>query len=156
MGNSGTSTRLLIGLVGGHNITAKFTGDASLSKRPMKRVITPLSEIGASFEATDSDKLPLTVTGAKQAEAIEYKLPVASAQVKSAVILGGLNTNGTTTVIEEKPTRDHTENMLRHFGVDVEIKDLGNGASAISVTGGQTMQPCAIDFCLGERLRTPK
>ena len=145
MGNSGTSTRLLIGLVGGHNITAKFTGDASLSKRPMKRVITPLSEIGASFEATDGDKLPLTVTGAKQAKAIEYKLPVASAQVKSAILLAGLNGNGTTTVIEEKPTRDHTENMLKAFGINVDIEDLGNGASAISVKGGQTMQPCAID-----------
>ena len=145
MGNSGTSTRLLIGLVGGHDMTATFTGDASLSKRPMKRVITPLSEMGASFKATDDDKLPLTVTGAKQATAIEYTLPVASAQVKSAILLGGLNANGTTTVIEEKPTRDHTENMLTAFGLDVEIKDLGNGASAISVAGGQTMQPCAID-----------
>lgn len=145
MGNSGTSTRLLIGLVGGHDITATFTGDASLSGRPMKRVMTPLSEMGATFEATDGDKLPLTVNGAKETKPIEYKLPIASAQVKSAIILGGLNAKGTTTVIEEKPTRDHTENMLRHFGVDVDIKDLGNGASAISVAGGQTMQPCAID-----------
>lgn len=145
MGNSGTSTRLLIGLVGGHDITATFTGDASLSKRPMKRVMTPISEMGASFEATDGDKLPLTVKGTNKAKAIEYKLPVASAQVKSAILLAGLNAEGTTTVIEEKPTRDHTENMLRHFGIDVDIKDLGNGASSISVKGGQTMQPCAID-----------
>jgi 3-phosphoshikimate 1-carboxyvinyltransferase len=145
MGNSGTSTRLLIGLVGGHGIEAQFTGDASLSKRPMKRVITPLSEMGATFEATDGDKLPLTVKGTGEAKPIEYKLPVASAQVKSAIILAGLNAKGTTTVIEEKPTRDHTENMLRHFGVKVDVKDLGNGASAISVAGGQTMQPCAID-----------
>ena len=145
MGNSGTSTRLLIGLVGGHDITATFTGDASLSKRPMKRVITPLSEMGANFEATDGDKLPLTVKGTGSTKPIEYKLPVASAQVKSAILLAGLNANGTTTVIEEKPTRDHTENMLKAFGIDVDIKDLGNGASAISITGGQTMQGCAID-----------
>lgn len=145
MGNSGTSTRLLIGLVGGHDITATFTGDASLSSRPMKRVMIPLSEMGAEFEATDGDKLPLTVKGTGEAKPIEYKLPVASAQVKSAILLAGLNANGTTTVIEEKPTRDHTENMLRHFGIDVDVKDLGNGASAISVTGGGTMKPCAID-----------
>ena len=145
MGNSGTSTRLLIGLVGGHNITASFTGDASLSKRPMKRVITPLEMMGATFEATDGDKLPLTVTGAQDALAIEYRLPVASAQVKSAVLLAGLNARGTTTVIEDTPTRDHTENMLRHFGADVKVETLEDGAQAISVTGYQDLQPCAVD-----------
>ena len=145
MGNSGTSTRLLIGLVGGHNISATFTGDASLSKRPMKRVITPLEMMGATFEATDGDKLPLTVKGPEDLLAIEYELPVASAQVKSAVLLAGLNARGTTTVIESKPTRDHTEKMLQHFGIDVEIEDLGNGKSAISVQGHQTLQPGAVD-----------
>lgn len=145
MGNSGTSTRLLIGLVGGHNITATFTGDDSLIRRPMKRVMTPLSKMGATFLGRDEDKLPMTVTGAPSTKPIEYTLPVASAQVKSAILLAGLNANGTTTVIEEKPTRDHTENMLQAFGLEVDVKDLGNGASAISVKGGQTMQPCAID-----------
>ncbi|NCT40125.1 MAG: 3-phosphoshikimate 1-carboxyvinyltransferase [Alphaproteobacteria bacterium] len=145
MGNSGTSTRLLMGLVGGHDITATFTGDASLSKRPMKRVITPISEMGAKFEATDGDKLPLTITGAPSAKGITYRLPVASAQVKSAILLAGLNANDKTTVIEEKPTRDHTENMLRHFGIDITIETLEDGASAISVIGKGTMQPCAID-----------
>lgn len=145
MGNSGTSTRLLIGLLGGHNISATFTGDASLSKRPMKRVITPLEMMGATFEATDGDKLPLTVIGPEDLLAIEYELPVASAQVKSAVLLAGLNARGTTTVIESKPTRDHTEKMLQYFGVDVEIEDLGNGKSAISVTGHQNLQPGAVD-----------
>lgn len=145
MGNSGTSTRLLIGLLGGHNISATFTGDASLSKRPMKRVITPLEMMGATFKATDGDKLPLTVTGPEDLLAIEYELPIASAQVKSAVLLAGLNARGTTTVIESKPTRDHTEKMLQYFGVDVDIKDLGNGKSAISVTGHQQLQPGAVD-----------
>ena len=145
MGNSGTSTRLLIGLVGGHPIKTTFTGDSSLSGRPMKRVITPLEMMGATFEATDGDKLPLTVTGPEDTLAIEYRLPVASAQVKSAILLAGLNARGTTTVIEEKPTRDHTEKMLSAFGIDVQIETLENGASAISVTGQQDLQPGAVD-----------
>ncbi len=145
MGNSGTSTRLLMGLVGGHNITATFTGDASLSKRPMQRVITPLEMMGAECVARDGGKLPLTVKGAEDTLCIEYKLPVASAQVKSAILLAGLNATGRTTVIEERPTRDHTENMLRHFGVEVEIEDLEDGAQAIHVTGHQSLTPCAID-----------
>ncbi|MFK7838856.1 MAG: 3-phosphoshikimate 1-carboxyvinyltransferase [Bdellovibrionales bacterium] len=145
MGNSGTSTRLLMGIVAGHDITATFTGDDSLIKRPMKRIMTPLSEMGAEFMGRDGDKLPMTVTGAKECKSIEYKLPVASAQVKSAIMLAGLNANGTTTIIEEQPTRDHSENMLRHFGIDVDIEDLGNKAKAIHVKGGQTMQACAVD-----------
>ncbi|HOO81218.1 MAG TPA: 3-phosphoshikimate 1-carboxyvinyltransferase [Alphaproteobacteria bacterium] len=145
MGNSGTSTRLLIGLVGGHPIKATFTGDASLSKRPMRRVITPLEMMGAGIEATDGDKLPLTVTGPEDTLAIEYRLPVASAQVKSAILLAGLNARGTTTVIEEKPTRDHTEKMLTAFGIDVQIETLENGASAISILGQQELQPGAVD-----------
>ena len=145
MGNSGTSTRLLIGLVGGHPIKTTFTGDSSLSGRPMKRVITPLEMMGATFEATDGDKLPLTVTGPEDTLAIEYRLPVASAQVKSAILLAGLNARGTTTVIEEKPTRDHTEKMLSAFGIDVQIETLENGASAISILGQQELQPGAVD-----------
>lgn len=145
MGNSGTSTRLLIGLVGGHNISATFTGDASLSKRPMNRVIKPLEAMGATFKSEEGGRLPLTVTGADETLAIEYRLPVASAQVKSAVLLAGLNARGTTTVIEEKPTRDHTEKMLRAFGLEVGVEDLPDGAQAISVVGQQEMQGCAID-----------
>ena len=145
MGNSGTSTRLLIGLLGGHNISATFTGDASLSKRPMKRVITPLEMMGATFEATGGDKLPLTVTGPDDLLAIEYETPVASAQVKSAVLLAGLNARGTTTVIENKPTRDHTERMLTAFGVDVETTELEDGRLSISIAGQQELQPGAVD-----------
>lgn len=145
MGNSGTSARLLIGLVGGHPIKATFTGDPSLSKRPMKRVMIPLEMMGATFEATNGDKLPLTVTGPEDTLAIEYRLPVASAQVKSAILLAGLNARGTTTVIETVPTRDHTENMLRHFGVEVKTETLENGAQAIKLRGQQMLQPGAID-----------
>lgn len=145
MGNSGTSTRLLMGLVGGHNITATFTGDASLSKRPMQRVITPLEMMGAEIVARDGGKLPLTVKGSDNTLCIEYELPVASAQVKSCVLLAGLNARGKTTVIEPRPTRDHTENMLRHFGVEVTVEDLEHGAQAVSVIGEQALSPCAID-----------
>lgn len=144
MGNSGTSTRLLIGLVGGHNMTATFTGDASLSKRPMGRVITPMEMMGATFKAQEGGKLPLTVTGPKTVQPIEYKLPVASAQVKSCVMLAGLSASGTTTVIETKPTRDHTENMLRHFGVDVRVDDLPGGAQAVHVTGQQELRAAPV------------
>ena len=145
MGNSGTSTRLLMGLIGGHNIKATFTGDASLSVRPMNRVIKPLEQMGVEFEASKGGTLPLTLHGAQDVMATEYELPVASAQVKSAILLAGLNARGKTTVIEGKPTRDHTENMLKAFGVDVTTEDLGDGRLAVSVIGEQELQPCAID-----------
>jgi len=115
LGNSGTSTRLLMGLISGYPITATFTGDASLSRRPMKRVIEPLSQMGAQFEG---ERLPLRVAGG-DLRAITYKLPVASAQIKSAILLAALHAAGTTTVIEPEPTRDHTERMLRLFGAKV-------------------------------------
>lgn len=124
MGNSGTSTRLLMGLIAGHGITAQFTGDASLSKRPMGRVIRPLSQMSASFEASEGGTLPLTMHGALPAVPITYRLPVASAQVKSAVLLAGLNTPGITTVIEPVPTRDHSERMLRGFGAHLEVEEV--------------------------------
>ncbi len=140
MGNSGTSTRLLAGLIGGHDITATFTGDASLSKRPMGRVITPLSDMGATFEAAEGGKLPMTIYGAAKPKPIYYKLPVVSAQVKSAIMLAGLCGDGVTTVIETIPTRDHTENMLRHFGVTVDVEDLKDGAQAVHLKGGQGLK----------------
>lgn len=140
MGNSGTSTRLIMGLLTSHPVTATLTGDASLSKRPMGRVITPLTDMGATIDASEGGKLPLTITGTNQAKAITYELPVASAQVKSAILLAGLNANGTTTVIESHPTRDHTENMLRYFGIDLKVETNGK-QTAISLTGGQTLQP---------------
>ncbi len=135
MGNSGTSTRLLMGLIGGHNITVQITGDASLIKRPMNRVIKPLEMMGAQITARDGGRLPLSLKGARDCLPIEYELPVASAQVKSCILLAGLSAMGATTVIEEIPTRDHTENMLRHFGVEVDVTKTETGADKISVTG---------------------
>ena len=140
MGNSGTSTRLLMGLVGGHNITAHFTGDASLTKRPMNRVIKPLEMMGCKVVAREGGLLPLSTTGPKDALPIEYKPHGASAHVKSAVLLAGLSAMGKTTVIEETPTRDHTENMLRAFGVPVDIENLEDGSQAIHVTGQQDLK----------------
>jgi len=145
MGNSGTSTRLLMGIVASHPISACFTGDASLIKRPMGRVTVPLEQMGASFITRAGGKPPFSVHGTDDAKAITYRLPVASAQVKSAILLAGLNARGTTTVIEPHPTRDHSENMLRHFGVKVDITKTEDGADAISITGGQRLLGCAVD-----------
>jgi 3-phosphoshikimate 1-carboxyvinyltransferase len=140
MGNSGTSTRLLMGLVASHAITATFTGDASLSGRPMKRVIDPLSLMGASFDASAGGTLPLMLRGASPAVPITYRLPVASAQVKSAVLLAGLNTPGITRVIEPIPTRDHTERMLTGFGAKLEVGE-ENGETVISIHGEAELRP---------------
>ncbi|QSB46149.1 3-phosphoshikimate 1-carboxyvinyltransferase [Tsuneonella flava] len=144
MGNSGTSTRLLIGLIASHAITANFTGDASLSKRPMGRVIDPLSVMGASFTTSPGGTLPLMMTGAEPAVPISYRLPVASAQVKSAIMLAGLNTPGITTVIEPVPTRDHSERMLRGFGAQVDVGEEG-GECVIRVHGQAELSPQQIE-----------
>ncbi len=145
MGNSGTSTRLLMGLVASHPITAEFVGDASLSKRPMGRVTEPLSTMGADFSGTT---LPLTERGLCPAVPITYRLPVASAQVKSAVLLAGLNAPGITTVIEPVPTRDHTERMLKGFGADLWVEE-ENGANGpervIRIRGEAELKPQVID-----------
>ncbi|MCW4460503.1 3-phosphoshikimate 1-carboxyvinyltransferase [Sphingomonas sp. BT-65] len=140
MGNSGTSTRLLMGLVASHPITATFTGDASLSKRPMGRVIDPLSRMGADFTSSPGGRLPLTMRGLCPAVPIEYTLPVASAQVKSAVLLAGLNTPGITRVIEPVPTRDHSERMLTGFGADLTVEETLQGR-IISIRGEAELRP---------------
>lgn len=145
MGNSGTSTRLLMGLVGAHNITVQFSGDASLTKRPMNRVIKPLEMMGAKITCREGGLLPLSITGPKDALSIEYKLPVASAQVKSAVLLAGLSAAGKTTVIETTPTRDHTENMLKAFGVPVDVQNLEDGAQAITVSGQHDLKATTVN-----------
>ena len=144
MGNSGTAARLLLGLLATHPLTATLTGDASLRSRPMRRVSEPLSRFGAAFHGRADGRLPLTVVGAGSPVPVRYELPVASAQIKSAVLLAGLNTPGETVVVEPSPTRDHTERMLRHFGASVQREEGGVvrlagepelTASAISVPG---------------------
>ncbi len=144
LGNSGTGVRLLLGLLATHPVVAQVTGDASLAERPMNRIIEPLSMMGADFAARPGGRLPLTVTGARLPVPIAYELPVPSAQVKSAILLAGLNTPGATTVIEPAATRDHTELMLRHFGAQVEIHDEGEGARRITVEGQPELEARAV------------
>ncbi len=134
MGNSGTAARLLAGILATHPFYAVMTGDASLRKRPMGRVITPLAATGARFSARDGGRLPLSIEGTGDALPLTYKLPVASAQVKSAILLAGLNARGITEVEEPEPTRDHSENMLRHFGAEVSVTAQGSG-KIIHLTG---------------------
>jgi 3-phosphoshikimate 1-carboxyvinyltransferase len=127
MGNSGTAARLLCGVLAGHPLFAVMTGDASLRRRPMRRVTDPLSACGARFTSREGGRLPLAVVGPKEALPLEYCVPVPSAQVKSAVLLCGLNAPGITRVEEPEATRDHTENMLRHFGATVQVEEAGRG-----------------------------
>jgi len=141
MGNSGTSTRLLMGLLASHAVTATFTGDASLSRRPMGRVIDPLSLMGADFTASPGGTLPLTMRGLVPAVPIAYHLPVASAQVKSAILLAGLNTPGITTVIEPIPTRDHSERMLAGFGAELNVETQPDGTRVITIRGEADLKP---------------
>jgi len=119
-GNSGSTLRILAGVLAGHDLTAELIGDASLSSRPMRRIIEPLEMMGAKIESTDG-KAPLKVHGSSQLNPITYKLPVASAQVKSAILFAGLNATGRTTVIETSPSRDHTERLFNGFGIPVTI-----------------------------------
>src|SRR5207248_794071 len=135
LGNSGTAARLLLGILATHPFTAFVTGDSSLRSRPMLRVIDPLSRFGARFLAREGARLPLAVTGAQSPVPQIYRLPVPSAQVKSAVLLAGLNTPGETSVIEPQPTRDHTERMLGHFGAQLRVESEPDGARRITVVG---------------------
>jgi 3-phosphoshikimate 1-carboxyvinyltransferase len=135
LGNSGTGVRLLMGLVASQPILSFFCGDASLSRRPMMRVIEPLGRMGAEIWARGGDRLPLCVRGSATPLPIDYASPVASAQVKSAVLLAGLNTPGRTSVTEPLPTRDHTERLLRHFGATVDIEPLADGGRRVALEG---------------------
>lgn len=134
-GNSGTGVRLMMGAVATTPITATFTGDASLCRRPMRRVLDPLALFGTQAVAREGGRLPITITGAREAVPVTYRLPVASAQVKSAVLLAGLNAPGHTTVLEAEATRDHTERMLVHFGATVRREQAAGGLTAITVVG---------------------
>jgi 3-phosphoshikimate 1-carboxyvinyltransferase len=135
MGNSGTAARLLCGILASHRLFAVMTGDASLRQRPMRRVIDPLSACGARFSSREGGRLPLAVQGPTEALPLDYRVPVPSAQVKSAVLLCGLNAPGITRVDEPEATRDHSENMLRHFGASVQVE--ADGRRRIITLQGQ-------------------
>jgi 3-phosphoshikimate 1-carboxyvinyltransferase len=143
-GNAGTGSRLTMGLVGVYDMETTFIGDASLQSRPMKRVLDPLRQMGVQVSAAEGDRMPLTLRGPKTSVPISYRVPMASAQVKSAVLLAGLNTPGITTVIEPVMTRDHTEKMLRGFGANLEVETTQEGVRHIRIEGqgkltGQTI-----------------
>src|SRR6202142_759323 len=144
-GNSGTGVRLAIGAVAGNAVTGTFTGDASLSKRPMRRVLDPLERMGArTIDAAEDGRLPLTLQGAADPIPIIYEPPVPSAQLKSAVLLAGLAAPGETTVIEAETTRDHTERMLRHFGAKVSVKPHGDHGRRIVLQGQPELEPAPV------------
>ncbi|MEK4761337.1 3-phosphoshikimate 1-carboxyvinyltransferase [Viridibacillus sp. FSL E2-0187] len=133
-GNSGTTTRLMLGLLAGSNVHTVLNGDESIAKRPMKRVINPLREMGAKITGRmDGQFTPLAIQGTKL-KAIDYTMPVASAQVKSAILLAGINAEGTTVIREKEVSRDHTERMLRQFGAEITIED-----GIVSLQGGQQL-----------------
>jgi len=138
LGNSGTGMRLMAGLLAGQSFDSTLSGDESLSSRPMQRVINPLTEMGAQIGSQDG-RPPLTIRGQSSLHSIDYELPVASAQVKSAILLAGLYAKGVTSVVEPAVTRDHTERMLGSMGVRV-----ARGGNSISVEGGQSLQSCHV------------
>ncbi|WP_308911168.1 3-phosphoshikimate 1-carboxyvinyltransferase [Pseudokordiimonas caeni] len=140
MGNSGTSTRLIMGLIATHPIQVTMTGDASLRKRPMGRVIDPLTAMGATVSARTGGRLPLVIKGTDTPLPIDYTTPMASAQVKSAVLLAGLNTPGVTTVREKVATRDHTERMLSSMGADIRVED-GPEGRVVKLVGQPELSP---------------
>lgn len=143
-GNSGTGVRLTMGAVATTPITVMFTGDSSLRRRPMQRVLTPLSLFGVTAESRDGGLLPITLKGARQPAPIEHRLQVASAQVKSALLLAALNVRGRSTIIERAATRDHTERMLKAFGAAITVEPHG-ADTAISITGHTELRPVAIE-----------
>ena len=140
LGNSGTSIRLMAGLLAGQSFSSVMTGDESLLRRPMARVITPLSQMGAMIHSREGCP-PLEITGGRQLRGLHYELPVASAQVKSSVLLAGLYAEGFTSLVEPAPTRDHTERMLRGFGYDVQAS-----AGVIGLEGGGTLRGTTVDI----------
>jgi 3-phosphoshikimate 1-carboxyvinyltransferase len=164
-GNSGTGSRLMLGVAAGHDMRVEFTGDASLRRRPMGRVLVPLAAMGLEINAdTDHATLPLVVRGTRDLLPIVYDLPVPSAQVKSAVLLAGLHAPGRTTVVEPLAARDHTERMLGFFGAELSIEDRGAGARAITICGDAELDaapiavpgdPSSTAFMIGAALVSP-
>jgi 3-phosphoshikimate 1-carboxyvinyltransferase len=164
-GNAGTGSRLTMGLVGTYDMQTTFVGDASLSGRPMGRVLDPLRQMGVQvLDSAPGDRMPITLRGPKRAAPITYRVPMASAQVKSAVLLAGLNTPGVTTVVEPVMTRDHTEKMLRGFGANISVETDADGVRHIFIEGqgklaGQTVRvpgdPSSAGFPLVAALIVP-
>ncbi len=163
-GNAGTGSRLCMGLLAPYDFPVTFTGDASLSARPMGRVLDPLRLTGMQVDSAEGDRLPLTIHGAPLAIPITYRVPVPSAQVKSAVLLAGLNIAGTTTVIEPVKTRDHTEKMLAGFGAQISVMEEEDGTRHIALTGQTDLQaqdvnvpgdPSSASFAIVAGLITP-
>ncbi|WP_420407503.1 3-phosphoshikimate 1-carboxyvinyltransferase [Hoeflea sp.] len=144
-GNAGTGCRLTMGLVGPYDFATTFTGDASLSRRPMGRVLEPLRQMGVQVKSEAGDRLPVTLRGPRAQAPISYRVPMASAQVKSAVLLAGLSTPGVTTVIEPVMTRDHTERMLKGFGANLEVETDADGGRVIRLEGRGTLVGQTID-----------
>lgn len=144
-GNAGTGCRLTMGLVGVYDFDSTFIGDASLSKRPMGRVLDPLRQMGVQVKSAEGDRLPVTLHGPQTPNPITYRVPMASAQVKSAVLLAGLNTPGITTVIEPVMTRDHTEKMLQGFGADLSVETDPQGVRTIRLEGRGKLTGQVID-----------
>ncbi len=141
-GNAGTGSRLMMGVVGGHGITARFDGDASLRKRPMRRILDPLVLMGAEvLEQADGGRCPILLKGTPEPAPIEYRTPVASAQIKSAVLFAGLNSLGRTTVIESEASRDHTEKMLTYFGAQLTSEPFGEHGRKIALDGRPELTP---------------
>ncbi len=163
-GNSGTGSRLMMGVMAGYELTASLIGDASLSSRPMKRITAPVSQMGARFETSAGDRLPLTLHGTSSLQAIDYAPPHASAQVKSAILLAGLRAEGITRVREARMTRDHTERMLAGFGAALSITREA-GVRTVAIAGGQSLQardtsvpgdPSSAAFLIAAALISPK
>ncbi len=144
-GNAGTGSRLMMGVVGGHGVTARFDGDASLRNRPMRRILDPLERMGAQvIEQGEGGRCPILLKGTTEPFPIAYRTPVASAQIKSAVLLAGLNSPGTTTVVEAEATRDHTETMLRHFGADLRVEPFEAHGRRIVLQGRPELRPAQV------------
>src|ERR1700749_752780 len=143
-GNSGTGSRLVMGAMATTPITAVFTGDASLRGRPMARGLEPLKEFGANYTARERGLMPVTLTGAREPICVDHHVAVASAQVKSALLLAALNAPGRSRIAQSELTRDHTEKMLAAFGAEISVEPLDKG-EAVFVTGEVELKPCAVD-----------
>jgi len=144
-GNAGTGSRLMMGVVAGHDVTATFDGDASLRKRPMRRILDPLALMGAQvLSQAEGGRCPIVLKGTGAPAPIEYRTPVASAQIKSAVLLAGLNSPGRTVVIESEASRDHTEKMFAHFGAAIHVENHGEAGRKITLEGRPALRPARV------------